>query len=337
MPTPPTTALRTALPSRSSRRALGAALAAAPLLMLAACGDASSESNSGEVSVVASAYPFAFLAERIAGDDATVENLVSPGVEPHDVELSGRQVADLRSADVVIYTDGFQEAVDEAVEQADRSSGTVELGKVVGLLEADDAGHTEAGHSEEGHSDEEHSEEGHSHGSTDPHFWQDPNRMIKAAEAIRDALVKADPDNAATYRANTEQLVADLTDLDSAFTTGLATCERRSIVTSHEAFGYLAATYDLQQIPIAGLDPSNEPSPAQLADITDLVKNEGITTIFTEELVSPAIADTVARNTGAKTQVLDPIEGLSDETADQTYLTLMQKNLEAIRAANGCS
>ncbi|WP_040320089.1 metal ABC transporter substrate-binding protein [Aeromicrobium marinum] len=321
--------------SPRARLARTAAVLTAPLLVLPACG-AAADGDDG-VTVLTSAYPFTFVAERVAGDLATVENVTAPGVDPHDVELTGRQVAAFGSADVIVYTESFQPAVDAAVEQADRDAGVVELGEVVGLLEGDEEhDHEGEEHSdEEGHSDEDH--EGHDHGGVDPHFWLDPSRMASAAEAVRDALVSADADNADTYQANAASLVAELETLDEDYTAGLATCERRSIVTSHEAFAYLADTYDLQQYPIAGLNPSDEPTGAQLAAITDLVEDQGITTVFTEELVSAAIADTVASATGARTATLDPIEGLSDETADDDYLTIMERNLDAVREANGCS
>jgi zinc transport system substrate-binding protein len=161
--------------------------------------------------------------------------------------------------------------------------------------------------------------------------------MIALAGDVADRLSSIDPEHADEFRANADELVAELTDLDTAFATGLETCTTRTIVTSHAAFQYLAARYDLQQVAIAGVDPSNEPSPSQLADITKLVRKEKITTIFTEELVSPAIAKTIADETGATTATLDPIEGLSSDTKGETYLTLMRTNLTNLQKANSCS
>jgi len=160
--------------------------------------------------------------------------------------------------------------------------------------------------------------------------------MIAVAKAVEKRLSAADPDHANAFAANSRRLERELTRLDAAFSDGVKTCRTRTIVTSHAAFHYLAERYRLTQVPIAGIDPTNEPTPSQLADISALVKREGITTIFTEELVSPAIADTVARETGARTATLDPIEGLGDNDG-ATYLTLMERNLDAIRTANGCS
>lgn len=302
-------------------------LAALPLVaVLAACGSSSDDGGSGgdTISVAASFYPFAFVAEQVGGDFVDVENLTSPGVEPHDLELKPKQVASVQDAGLVIFEEHFQAAVDDAVDQADRSDdGTLDVASVVTLKPNQDG-------AQEGEDD-------HDHGDDDPHTWLDPDNMIAITKAVASKLSAIDPDHAADYLGNAAALESELLLLDTDFTTGLQTCENRTIVTSHAAFQYLAARYDLTQVPIAGIDPSNEPSPAQLGDITQLVRAQGITTIFTEELVSPAIADTIAKETGATTATLDPIEGLSDDTADETYLTLMRKNLETLEKANRCS
>jgi zinc transport system substrate-binding protein len=299
-----------------------ALLGALPLvLLLAACGS-SAKGDGGTTSVVASFYPFAYVAEQVGGSHVDVTNLTSPGVEPHDLELKPKQVGDVQNADLVVYEKHFQAAVDDAVKQAGRSAkDTVDVASDVELKSLQPG--TE--------------EEGHDHSAEDPHTWLDPNNMIIVTKAVAGQLSQVDPDHAKAYAANADKLIDELSDLDEAYTTGLKTCRTRTIVTSHAAFQYLADRYDLTQVPIAGIDPANEPSPSQLADITKLVRKEKITTIFTEELVSPAIADTIAKETGATTATLDPIEGLSDATKDQTYLTLMRKNLGTLREANSCT
>ena len=309
-------------------------LATVPLIaLLASCGSSAGSDDaggSGTVSIAASFYPFAYVAEQVGGQHVDVENLTSPGTEPHDLELKPKQVGAVQDADLVVFEEHFQAAVDEAVDQADRSDdGTLDVASVVTLKP------TQAGGEEE-HADEEGHDE-HDHGDEDPHTWLDPDNMIAITKAMESKLSTIDPDHAADYAANAARLEAELTTLSTDFETGLKTCTTRTIVTSHAAFQYLAARYDLTQVPIAGIDPSNEPSPAQLADITKLVKAQGITTIFTEELVSPAIADTIAKETGATTATLDPIEGLSADTKGETYLTLMRKNLDTLKKANGCS
>jgi len=288
--------------------------------LLAACGG---DGQSDDTSVVASFYPFAYVAEQVGGPHVDVDNLTSPGVEPHDIELKPKQVGAVQTADLVVYQRGFQTAVDAAVDQADRSGEDVlDVAKLVHL----DPAQSEDAH---GHDDE--------HADLDPHTWLDPRTMIAVAEAVEARLSDADPAHASEFASNARRLEAELKQLDAEFTAGLKSCRTRTIVTSHAAFHYLAERYGLTQVPIAGLDPANEPSPSQLADISSLVRRDGITTIFTEELVSPAIADTVARETGARTATLDPIEGLGEGTRDETYLTLMHRNLDALRKANSCS
>ena len=310
------------------RRTRSAVLLASCALVLAACGSGGSSDggSDGRLSVVTSFYPLQYVTERIAGDHADVTNLTKPGGEPHDLELSPKQVASVQDADLVVYQDEFQTAVDEAVKEADREPGTtVDAADGVDRIEE----------SEEAHAEGE--EEGHDHGGVDPHLWLAPTNLEPLTEHVRDALVKLDPDHADEYEANAAALVADLQKLDGEYRAGLKTCKVRDIVTSHAAFAYLARAYDLVQIPIAGIDPSTEPSAAQLAEISDLVKRDGITTVFTETLVSPAVARTVAREAGVRTATLDPIEGLTKDTSDEDYLSIMRSNLAELQKANSCS
>lgn len=308
-------------------------LAAGALLLTSGCaalsddsGSSASGSDSGKVQVAAAFYPLEFVAERVAGDLAEVTPLTKPGVEPHDLELSINQTAALQSADLILTEHGFQPAVDDAVEQ-DVKGEVVDVEKVVELRKAEEEGH------EDEHAEGE--EDEHAHGETDPHFWHDPLLMAQYAEGVRDALVKADPDNAETYEANAKSLTEDLTKVDEEFKTGLAQCKIKDVVVSHDAFGYLDK-YGLEFESIAGLTPDAEPNPAQLAEIGEHAKEHGVTTIFSERLVSTALADTLADDLGLKTAVLDPIEGLSADTEGEDYLSLMRQNLDALKAANGC-
>ncbi len=284
------------------------ALPAASLLLLplAACGDGDAGASGGDtVTVVTSMYPLQFLAERIAGPDATVVNLTSPGQEPHDLELGVQQTADLAEADVAVHLAGFQPAVDEALEQ-NGPERIVDAADSADLLAAD------------------------------PHFWLDPERMSSVAAAVEEQLADADPDNADTYAANLTALQDDLGALAEEMRSGLASCTTDTVVVSHDAFSYLGA-YGIEVAPIAGISPDAEPSPARLAELQDVITDEGVTTVFYETLVSPALAETLAGDLGIETAVLDPIEGLTDETAGEDYLSLMESNLEAIRTANSCS
>ncbi len=306
----------------------GTLLAASALSGCAALSDDGGGSGSGGgLQVVAAFYPLQYVAQEVAGDRAEVANLTRPGGEPHDLEIAPAETARIVDADVLVVESGFQPAVDDAVEQ-NATGEVVDAAEVVGLLPA---GEEHAGESAEEHAEEE----GHDHGDVDPHFWQDPERMARLADAVADRLAQADPDHADEYAANAERLRGELTDLDTAYAEGLADCERSTVVVSHDAFGYLEK-YGLTMEPIAGLSPGAEPTPADLARLQDLIGTDGITTVFSERLVSPRLSESLARDSGVETAVLDPIEGLSDQTADQDYLSLMRSNLAALQKADGC-
>lgn len=297
-----------------------ALLVAVPLL-LAGCSSASG-ADDGKVDVMASFYPLQFVTEQVGGDRVAVSSLTPPGAEPHDVELSPAQVAKIDGADLVVYLSGFQAAVDDAVDQTSPAH-------VVDA--ASDATLRPAEHEDE--SAQEHEE--HDHGDVDPHFWLDPSRMPSVVEDVAATLTEIDPDGADTFAANAAELTQRFEDLDAAYAAGLAQCESRTFVTSHEAFGYLADRYDLHQVGISGIDPEAEPSPARLAEVSTIVRDEGVTTIFFETLVSPKVAETLAADLGVETAVLDPIEGLADPDAD--YFSIADANLDALRMALSCS
>ena len=301
----------------------------------------------GPLKVMASFYPLQYVTEQVGGDLVQVDSLTPPGTEPHDLELSPASVAGLESSAAVVYLSGFQPAVDEAIKQAapDHALDVSEEATLpAGHSEAEHASEgaaprTEAAHTDAAHSEEAHTEEsghaGEAHAGGDLHYWLDPVRLAHTASAVAGQLGEADPANAATYKANAEALAAKLTTLDKDFSQGLATCKTRTVVVSHEAYGYLADKYKLKQVGISGLSPDAEPSPARLAEIGKVVKDEGVSTIFTETLVNPKVAETLAADLGAETAVLDPLEGLSDESSD--YEKVMRKNLEALRAALNCA
>ena len=281
-------------------------------------------SGLGRRNVQAAIYPLAFATERVGGNRVQVGNLTAPGAEPHDLELSPSQVAALGEADLVVYLEGFQPAVDEAVEQA--GPAALEVSGVVPLRKEYEEG-------EEHPEGEGGDEAAHGHGAGDPHVWLDPIRYAEVARAGEARLSAIDSEGAVTYRTNAERLAQQLEVLDGEFRSGLASCERRQFVTSHDAFGYLAARYDLEQVAIAGLSPDEEPSPAKVAEVEELVRERGITTVFYETLVSPELARSIAGDTGARATVLDPVEGVSEGS---DYFSVMRANLQALRAANGC-
>ena len=305
--------------SLSARLRASVSVVAASAL-LAGCGGLGAGDDEGVgPRVVTSFYPLQYVAERVAGDHAQVSNLTAPGAEPHDLELTVRQTASIADADLVVVHSGFQPAVDEAVEQSGPDD-VVDTAEVIALVE----------------SEEEHAEDDQEHEGGDPHFWLDPTLLARAAEAVADELAVADPGHAEDFRANLDELTADLEELDRDYAEGLAGCDTQDVVVSHDAFAYLE-TYGLHFESIAGLSPDQEPSPARLAELADLIEGSAITTVFTETLASPALSETLAGDLGLETAVLDPIEGLSDATAGEDYLSLMRQNLAALRTANGCT
>jgi zinc transport system substrate-binding protein len=309
------------------------ATAVAPLL-LAGCGANGSADAAGH-QAVAAFYPLEWVTTQVAGSEWDVTGLTAPGTEPHDLELTIAATAALDDADLVVFEHAFQPAVDEAVENVGDAT-VVDAAEAVQLRTLEEE-HADEGHAdEEQHAEEELSEEDeHAHGDTDPHFWQDPLLMADLADAVADALVEVDPEGAATYRSNATDLRTELEELDTEFTDGLAKCERDTVVVSHDAFGYLER-YGLHFEGIAGLTPDAEPTPAVLAELEDLIAAEGITTVFSERLASPAMAESLASDAGVETAVLDPIEGPGEGDAESDYVALMQQNLAALREANGC-
>jgi len=312
-----------------ARRGFPDALAAValPLLMVgcAAAGSGAAESTRpGVLEIIAAAYPFQFIAERVAAGHAVVSSLTQPGAEPHDLELGPRQVASIASADFVIYERGFQPVVDEAVAQSENRD-VLDTTTVVPLRVHDQQDDSDEGHAHQG-----------AESGPDPHVWLDPLQVAVIANSVADRLAAIDPAGAADYEANVTRLDGQLTDLDARFHAGLASCERTEFITTHAAFGYLAERYGLSQIGISGLSPDDEASPARIAEIQQEAGAHGITTIFFETLVSPAVAEAVASDLGLVTDVLDPIEGITADSRGSDYFTVMAANLAALRKANGC-
>ncbi len=289
-------------------------------LVLAACGSPSpvSAGSGGRLDVVASFYPLQYAAQRIGGDVVSVTNLTAPGAEPHDLELTPRDVAAVSDADLVVYLAGFQPAVDDAVKsEAGKKAFDVTSAARLDLTSVSDHG-------------------GRAGEATDPHFWLDPTRLADVGDAIAGRLAATDPAQASTFTENAATLRTDLEALDAQMTAGLASCVNKDLVTSHEAFGYLAQRYGLIQVGIAGLSPEAEPDAATIARIADFVRKNSVSTIYYETLVSPDVARTVASEAGARTAVLDPIEGITDASAAQDYLGVMRANLAALRAGQPC-
>lgn len=319
------------------------------LTALSACStsDAADGGNGDKLKVTASFYPMQFLTERIGGEHVAVTSLTKPGVEPHDLELTPRQIGSISESDYVLYLKGIQPAVDDAILQ----SGVKNTVDAATLTTLENHGSEVSGHDHEGdeHADEhghegeeaheEHSEgDGHNHGEeggADPHIWLDPVKYAEVAKGVGKSLEKADPDHAADYKKNTDALVAELGELNTAYETGLKNTSTKTFITTHSAFGYLAERYGLTQQGIAGIDPEAEPSPARIQEIHTIAEKEKATTVFFETLASDKTATTLAKDTGLKTGVLDPLEGITKKSQGADYIEVMESNLAALQKALG--
>lgn len=295
------------------------------VLLLAACAPAPA---TGKLAVVASMYPVAYLAQQIGGDAVAVSVATPTGAEPHDFEPSAAQVVAIRNAAVFLYVGAGVDAwadklVPDLAAQGVRTAG---LTDGVQLLPAGEDHHEDAAHEDE------------EEGAGDPHIWLDPLLLADRIGPVRDALIAADPAHAALYRANAQALAGRLEALHGRFEAGLASCERRTVIVSHNAFQYLANRHNLEVEAIAGLSPEDEPSPARMVELTRHAREEGIDTVFFETLASPKVAEAIATEAGARTMVLNPVEGLlpAEEAAGVTYEGVMEQNLEALRSALRC-
>lgn len=285
------------------------------LALLAATGCAAQAAPDGRVRVLAAAYPFAWAAEQVGGPDVRVDDLVRAGAEPHDVELSPRQIGAFEQAALVVYLHGFQPAVDDAVREAPKRA-RLDLTPVVDVrpFRSDLTGDGETG--------------------VDPHVWLDPLRMQAIVRAVAAGLQRRDPVHAASYAARARATIGRLHDLDALFRRALTGCRQRDVVTAHTAFAYLAARYGLAQVGVAGLSPDAEPSPRRIARVAAYARTHDVRTVFFGADVDPKLADTVAREVGARTALLDPVEGVR---RGDDYLSVMRRNAAALHDGLSCA
>ncbi|MGW2515800.1 metal ABC transporter substrate-binding protein [Streptomyces sp. NPDC001617] len=304
-----------------------AAAAALGLTTLSACSSQSAAAaGTGTFGVVASFYPMAFLAEQIGGGHVHVTSLTQPGQEPHDLEISARQTAQLQESDAVLYLKNLQPSVDDAVAQSEVKT-KIDAAALTSL--------EKHGNEVGGHAASHDSSRNEELAGLDPHIWLDPVRYAQVAEGVGKAFEKADPDHAADYRKNTAALVKKLDALDTQFKDGLANTKSKVFITTHAAFGYLAERYGLTEEAINGLDPESEPSAARVKDLETMARADGVTTVFYETLVSDKTAKTIASDAGLRTDVLDPIEGITAKSRGKDYFSVQEANLKALQTALG--
>ncbi|MFF1709102.1 metal ABC transporter substrate-binding protein [Streptomyces sp. NPDC058268] len=318
-----------------------AAVASATVLgltALTACSSSSAadKNGDGKLNVTASFYPMQYLAQEIGGDHVSVDTLTKPGVEPHDLELSPKQTAFLGESDFILYLKGIQPAVDDAIGQSGVKN-TVDAAKLTTLEKHGTGVGHDHGHDEgEEHAEEDaHEHEGEGEAGTDPHIWLDPVKYAEVAKGVGKAMEKADPDHAAAYKKNTKALVEKLDALNTKFEDGLRNTKSKTFITTHSAFGYLTERYGLDQEGISGVDPESDPSPARIKELQDIAKKDKVSTVFFETLASDKTAKTLADDAGLKTDVLDPLEGITDKSKGDDYIGVMESNLAALQKSLG--
>lgn len=327
-----------------------AASTSSPAATPSAAAEATPVPAADKLNIKVSFYPMYEFTKSITGDLANVEVLVPAGVEPHDWEPTAKDMADISDADVLVYNGAGMEGWAQQIVDGAAGSDliTIEASKGLQIIEGTEHEHDhEHSHEEEGAGEADHdhdhdhshndssageADHDHDHGGLDPHVWLDPVMAIKEVRTIEAALSAAFPGNADAFHANSDAYITKLEKLDQDFRAGLQNTKRKDFITQHAAFGYLAQQYGLTQVPIAGLSPEQEPSAAQMVRIVEFAKANKVTTIFFETLVSSSVAVTIAQEIGAKTAVLNPIEGLTEEDAAHNldYLSLMRQNLEAL-------
>ncbi|KOY16672.1 metal ABC transporter substrate-binding protein [Paenibacillus xylanivorans] len=317
---------------------------------------APAKTEEAKLNVEVSFYPMYEFTKNVAGDLANVHTLVPAGMEPHDWEPTPQDIASIEKADVLVYNGaGMESWIDQVTDSLTNAKLIqVEASHGIDLLEGSEEDEHEHEHADttdtHDHADEatteEHdhdhaaeAEEGHTHdhdhGGLDPHVWLSPALAVKEVRNIEAGLAQAAPEHAEQFKQNADAYVAKLEALDQDFKTAVVDSKRKDFITQHAAFGYLAQEYGLQQVPIAGLSPEQEPSAAQMAAVIDFAKEHQVKTIFFETLVSSKVSETIASEVGAKTAVLNPIEGLTEEeiAAGMDYIGVMRQNLEALKLA----
>ncbi|MFC5720141.1 metal ABC transporter substrate-binding protein [Streptomyces gamaensis] len=323
-------ALRTAFKIRRISSAVVAAVAATGLVTLSACSSSGSaeKAKDGRLDVIASFYPMEFLAKEIGGEHVSVTGLTKPGAEPHDLELTPQQTASLGKAGAIVYLKGLQPAVDAAVKQ----SGNKHIADTASFTTQEEHGTEVDGHAHTTGDNHSHSE---SEGGKDPHIWLDPVKYAEAAKGVSKTLAEADPTHKADYEKNTDVLLKRLDELNKKFADGLKNRTSDTFITTHAAFGYLAERYGLTEEAISGLDPEAEPSAARIKELHKLAEDHHVSTVFFETIANPATAKTLAGDLKLRTDVLDPLEGITDKSKGRDYFEVMEANLTALQKALG--
>ena len=298
--------------------------------LLIACGDSQDSTptpKADRLTVAASFYPIAEIVQRVGGDDVQLLALTAPGVEPHDSELSAKQLDELSKSDIVFYIGGgFQPDLEKAIASLPNTTVVIDLLKSVDVIA-----------SEDDHSKEE--SDGHNHGSsdTDPHVWLDPANMVKMSVAVSQEIAKVQTDLTSDITSRQTEYANELNEVGTLIDTTFASCERKELVSAHDAFTYFTKRAHLVAVPISGVDPENEPSAKELEATAKIAQDRKVTTVFFEEILPKAFADTVAKTIGASVDSINAVETISQSDLDAgvNYSSIMKSNITKVATALG--
>ncbi len=282
---------------------------------------------SSKIKITASFYPLAHFAEQVGGENVIVTNIMPPGSEPHEFEPTPGDLRKIYNSGLFIFNgagiDPWAERLEADLKKDTVVINIIKLFSSITLSEREKNKHlNDMGNR-----------------SFDPHIWLDPLLAVKEVEIIRDALIKVDPGNEKTYRQNSSDYIMSINKLNKKYTAGLKTCRTRDIIVSHGAFGYMSSRYDLQTNSITGLSPEEEPSARKMVELAKLALRKNIKHFFYEQLASPKLAETLAREVSGETLVLDPLGGLTEKDINKgrTYISVMEDNLHNLRTAMDCN
>lgn len=315
-------------------------------LTLVACGkkEENTKVDKEKITVVASNYPIYYFVSSVAGDSLNTINLVPPGVEPHDWEPGTQDMKILEEAKAFIYNGaGMEPWVKDVIGGlANKEIKTLVMEDGINLIKNEDEEKDEHHHHEHKHKEdekdeheEEEDEHHHHHGEFDPHIWLSLKNAVIEINNIKNFLTELLPENKDLYEKNSQEIINKITELDKKYSEELSSYKGKNIVVAHEAFAYLCRDYSLNQLGIEGVFADSEPTPTKMKEIIEFVKKNNVKVIFFESLASPKVAEVIAKETGATTDMLNPIEGLTEEdiAAGKDYLSIMQDNLEALKNA----
>jgi len=269
-----------------------------------------------DVKIVTTFYPMYDFTKNIIGSFKNIQMLIPAGVEPHDFEPSAKDMADMTDAAVLIYnSDYFETWISKVKKNIDlKQTEIINASQGIKLMES-------------ANESDEHQE------TFDPHIWLSPKLAMREVANIRDGLIKKFPQKKALLNKNAQRYLKKLAKLDDDYQMTFKDATHKKFVTQHKAFSYLAKDYGLEQIAIAGLSPEEEISPARLAELKKICKEDDIKVIYFEETASSKLAQTLAKEVGIKTAVLNPLESLTkaEQKAGKDYFSIMEENLQALK------